>query len=76
VLVSRPLTNLQKANQILKDHFVGKDGKGKLSHAEAIVGSKTFKNYMEDRCVPVDRLCDSIASKQIEENKLKLKINP
>ena len=45
-------------------------------HVEAIVDSKTFKNYMEDRCVPVDRLCDSIASKQIEENKLKLKINP
>ncbi|MCG8621968.1 MAG: hypothetical protein MJE68_08250, partial [Proteobacteria bacterium] len=58
VLVSRPLSNFRKATEILKDHFVGKDGNGKMSHKRAMEDSMTFISMMEGRAQPINILLD------------------
>ncbi len=72
-LVSRPLTNLRKATEILRDHFFGKDGTGRLSHTHAVADAMTFVQHMEQRVQPIDMLLSTAAAKQIAENRLKLK---
>ena len=73
VLVSRPLANFRKATEILKDHFVGKDGNGKLSHKRTVADSITFISHMEGKAQPVNIMLDRAMAQQIEENRLKLK---
>ena len=72
ILVSRPLTSGRKATEILQNHFFGKDGKGKLTHAQAVIDAEYFKQYIEGQSNPIEKLCDDLSSKQIKENRLKL----
>ena len=73
VLVSRPLTNMHKATLILRDHFVAKDGRGKLSHALSVADAMQFIQYMEQRLQPIDVLLNSGVAEQVAENRKKLK---
>lgn len=73
VLVSRPLSNFRKATEILKDHFMGKDGNGKMSHKRAMEDSMTFISVMEGRAQPINILLDNAMAQQIQANRMKLK---
>ena len=72
ILVSRPLTSVRKATEILQSHFFGKNGRGRLTHVQATMDAKYFKQYMEGQSNPIEKLCDDLSSKQIKENRLKL----
>ena len=73
VLVSRPLTNMRKATEIVRGHFVTKEGRGKLSHARAVTDSLDFIQYMEQRLQPIDEVLNSCVVKQVAENREKIK---
>lgn len=72
IQVSQPLTSFRKATETLQSHFFGKDGKGRLSHAQAVVNAEYFKHYMKGPPIPIYQYCDDLYSKQIKENKEKL----
>ena len=72
ILVSRPLTSVRKATEILQSHFFGKDGKGRLIHVQAVIDAEYFKQYIEGQSNPIETLCDDLSLKQIKENRLKL----
>ena len=66
--MSRPLINFHKASEILHDHFCGKQGKGKLSHINAVPDPLDFIKFMEQMVQPVDWQLNNNATKQVDEN--------
>ena len=57
VLVNRPLTNLKKATEKLKNHFISEECK---SHHEAVQTALTFCALKENRVLPIDQQLSSI----------------
>lgn len=53
VLVNRPLTNLKKASEKLKNHLIYEERK---SHHEAVQTALTFCAVKENRVLPIDQL--------------------
>ena len=74
ILIDRPLTNLQKASQKLREHFegVGSDT-AKKYHLEAVEKAETFKRVMESKQIPVDQQMAKIQALTVAKNKEKLK---
>ena len=66
--MSRPLINFRKASEILCDHFCGKQGKGKLSHINAVSDSLDFIKFMEQTVQSVDWQLNNNVAKQADEN--------
>ena len=74
ILVSRPLTNLQKASEKLREHFEGiGSGKAKKYHLQAVEKAELFKSVMEHKLVPVDQQLSRARAMTIAKNKQKLK---
>ena len=67
--MSRPLINFCKASEILRDHCCGKQGKGKLSHINAVSDSLDFIKFMEQTVQPVDWQFNNNVAKQVDENR-------
>ena len=61
--------NFCKASEILHDHFCGKQGKGKLSHINAVSDSSDFIKFMEQMVQPVDWQLNNNVAKQVDENR-------
>ena len=74
ILVSQPLTSVRKATEILQNNFFGKDGKGKLSHAQAVIDAEYFKQYIGGQSDPIKQLCDNLKCRQIKEN-IKIRVH-
>ena len=56
ILIDRPLTNLQKASQKLRDHFEGINNEsGKKYHLEAVQQAEAFKRVMEIKQIAIDQ---------------------
>ena len=74
ILVSRPLTNLQKASEKLREHFEGiGSGKAKKYLLPAVEKAELFKSVMEHKLVPVDQQLSRARAMTIAKNKQKLK---
>ena len=74
ILIDRPLTNLQKASQKLREHFerTGSDT-AKKYHLEAIEKAQTFRKVMENKQIPVNQQLAKIQALTVAKNKEKLK---
>ena len=73
VLVGKPYTkNYHKASDILGDHFIGKDGKGKSHHFAARECAETFASVMAGVQQPVHLQLNNDARERVEQNRLKL----
>ena len=70
VLVNRPLTNLKRATEKLKNHFISEDHK---SHHEAVQTALTFCAMKENRVLPLDQQISSIWATLLKKNYLKLR---
>ncbi len=57
VLVNHPLTNLKKATEKLKNHFISEERK---SHHEAVQTALTFCAVKENRVLPINQQVGSI----------------
>ena len=56
VLISSPITNLQKASQKLRDHFEGiGTGKARKYHLAAVQAAEWFRAVMESKEIPIDQ---------------------
>ena len=74
VLVDRPLTNLQKASQKLRDHFQGVNTESaKKYHLEVVQQAEAFKNVMESKQVAIDLQISKAQAITVARNKEKLK---
>ena len=60
------LTNLHKVTEILRGHFFGKDGRGKLSYTLAVADSMTFVQYMEQELQSIDVQLNAAVAKHRE----------
>ena len=69
VLVNRPLTNLKKATEKLKNHFISEERK---SDHEAVQTALTFCAVKQNRVLPIDQQLSSIRATLVEKNHLKL----
>ena len=70
VLVNRPLTNLKKATEKLKNHFISEERK---SHYEAVQTALTFCAVKENRVLPIDQQLSSFRATLVKKNHLKLR---
>ena len=70
VLVQRPLKNLKKAKEKLKEHF---GSKGRQSHQIAIEKAQAFCAIQENRAIPIDQQLISRRARLVAENRLKLR---
>ena len=69
VLVNRPLTNLKKATEKVKNHFISEERK---SHLEAVQTALTFCALKGNHVLPIDQQLSSIWE-TLEKNHLKLR---
>ena len=74
ILISIPLTNLQKASKKLREHFKG-IGTGKTGkyHLAAVQVAERFKAVMESKVIPIDQQLWNARAITIAKNKQKLK---
>ena len=70
VLVNPPLTNLKKATEKLKNHFISEERK---SHHEAVQTALTVYAVKENRVLPIDQQLGSIRETLVKKNHLKLR---
>ena len=74
VFVTRPFTNLKKANEQLGGNFHGTGmSKGNKTHHNAMQDATTFMVAMEKKGSRIDHQLSSTHSKQVEENLLKIR---
>ena len=64
MLVNRPLTNLKKATEKLKNHFISEERK---SHHEAVQTALTFCAVKENRGLPLDQQLSSIRATLVKK---------
>jgi hypothetical protein len=73
-LISKPLTNLKKASEKLRDHFEGNTtAMAKKYHLAAVEKAELFKATMEQKIVPIDQQLCSIRAENVRRNREKLK---
>ena len=74
ILIDRPLTNLQKASEKLREHFEGiGSGSARKYHLLALEKAELFISVMENKCLPVDQQISKARALTIAKNKRKLK---
>lgn len=68
ILVTRPLTNLQKASEKLREHFtgIGSDCACK-SHLISVEKASQFTSVMQGEHLPIDQKISSIRAQHVEE---------
>ena len=73
-LVTRPLTNLKKACEILKEHFEGIGTQcAKTYHLHSVKNAESFESTMENKAVPINHQLSSARATAIAKNKQKIK---
>ena len=74
VFVTKPFTNFKKATEQLGGHFHGTGvSKGSKTHHNAMQDATTFMTAMEKKGSRIDHHLSSLHSKQVEENRLKIR---
>ena len=74
VFVTKPFTNFKKATEQLGGHFHGTGiSKGSKTHHNAMQDATTFMMAMEKKGSRIDHHLSSTHSKQVEENRLKIR---
>ena len=74
VLVTRPLTNLQKASEKLREHFTGIGSNCACKyHLTSVEKASQFTFVMQGEHLPIDQKISSIRAQRVEENRKKLK---
>lgn len=75
ILITRPLTDLQKASNKLREYFEGIGGTETVRkyHLAAVQQAQMFKNVMEHKQIPVDQLLSEVRALTIAKNRQKLK---
>ena len=74
ILISRPLTNFQKASEKLCEHSEGiGSGTARKYHLAAVDKAEMFKAVMKHKVIPVDQQLWKAQALTIAKNKLKLK---
>ena len=69
-LISKPLTNLQKASEKLRNHFIGVGGSSaRKYHLQAVEKAENFKAVMEKKQLPVDQQLSSLRAQRIAKNR-------
>ena len=68
--MNRPLTNLKKATEKLKNYFISEEHK---SHHEAVQKALTFCAVKENCVLPIDQQLSSIRATLVKKNHLKLR---
>ena len=70
VLTTHPLTNLQKASEKLREHFVGiGSNSARKYHLAAIEEAESFKAVMEKSRLPVNQMLSRVHLQRITENR-------
>lgn len=74
ILISQPLTNLQKVCEKLRTHFVGAGGSSaRKYHLIAVGKAENFKAMMEKKQLPVDQQLSSLRAQCVARNRELLK---
>ena len=74
IFVTKPFTNFKKATEQLGGHFHGTGiSKGSKTHHNAMQDATTFMMAMEKKGSRIDHHLSSLQSKQVEENRLKIR---
>ena len=74
VLITRPLTNLQKASEKLREHFTGVGTHAaRKYHLAAVEKAMHFRSVVEKKQLPVDQQLSKVRTERIAENREKLK---
>ncbi len=74
ILITCPLTNLQKASGKVREHFIGLGStSARKYHQLAVEKAENFKTTIEKKQLPVDQQLSSILERRIAENREKLK---
>ena len=70
ILISIPLTNLQKASKKLREHFEGVGtGKARKYHLAAVQVAERFRAVMESKVIPIDQQLWNARAITIAKNK-------
>ena len=75
ILITQPLTNLQKASEKLREHFIGlgSNASPRAYHLAAYERAVNFIATMERRQLPIDQQMSSVMAQRIEQNRAKMK---
>ena len=74
ILIDRPLTNVQKASEKLREHFEGiGSGSARKYHLLAVEKAESFKSVMESKLLPIDQQVSKARALTIPKNQRKLK---
>lgn len=74
-MITQPPTNLQKASEKLREHFIGlgSNASPRAYHLAAYERAVNFIATMERRQLPIDQQMSSVMAQRIEQNRAKMK---
>ena len=73
VLISKALTNFQKASEKLREHFIGVGGSSaRKYHLIAMEKAEHFRDVLDKKQVPIDEQLSSLKAKRVAQNRAML----
>lgn len=77
MLVTLPLTNLNKATEKLREHFYSTGGNTpRKYHLQVVEKAESFKSVMENKLLSIDQQLSNIRAGIVSQNRKKIKCIP